>query len=224
MNRNVRFYVYRCIEECLKKSYDEEMYEIARSGVSDAHSECRIVCRRILENITKEKNIDGNKEENKGEIKESNKEGEKSVFKEGNKQNGDRDNNNTPEPNLNKMPNRAIVQENKTTRTAFGTGFMSYIPRKAKAAIETLRKYSPFRKQAKTNENKPVKISEFKMKETKKLISLSEVPIKRNEETLTPRKLQDYINSYKNTTYVDKKYLVELDKVDGSFYNGTYEL
>lgn len=89
--------------------------------------------------------------------------------------------------------------------------FFASIPRKFKASIDTIKNCSPFRKHVKTNDEKVVKINDFEIKnkqeEIKKLVKLTETPVQPNTNSLTPRKLQDYINKYKKLFYFDKKFL-----------------
>ncbi|KAM0676810.1 hypothetical protein BDAP_002576 [Binucleata daphniae] len=114
--------------------------------------------------------------------------------------------------------------------------FIASIPRRAKEVLASLKSYSPFKKHVKLNDETKIKINpeEVKIKEevkAKKEIkeSKTEEEIKRAEPieqlkiltetpkkkdlavTLTPRKLQEYIDKYNNEYEIERKYLIKFE-------------
>lgn len=108
-------------------------------------------------------------------------------------------------PVIIRRPN-VVVSEKRGALAAFG--------QRAKAAIELIGRYSPFRKQAKNNESKSLKIEKEILDEetttsdpVKNLIKMTEVIQCDAKNNHTPKRLQDYIDKYKDHSFVDKKYL-----------------
>lgn len=220
-NKNVRLCAFKTMEVFLRgvskaggdsTKVDDQVGNVlafVESGLSDAHYDCRLVCKRIM----KERGNDVEIREDKGPV--------------------------------------TIRRPHGVSTEKLGT--FAAIGQKAKAAIELLGRYSPFRKQSKTNDNKAKKIEAFQNNDSgfnkindcqnkdsgskktedylnkdsgsndiadvqskdigsnesiavKNLIKMSETkPCDVNNHT--PKKLQDYIDKYKDQSFVEKKYL-----------------
>lgn len=180
-NKNVRLCTYKTMEVFLRGIFktpgentktDEQVncvLKIVEGGISDAHYDCRVVCKRILKEF---RGSDVEIREEKGPI-------------------------------TIRRPARPINERIST---------LASIGQKAKAAIELLGRYSPFRKQSKTNDNKAVKIERDELKNSesdgvRNLIKMSEAIPEDIKGNHTPKKLQDYIDKYKDHSFIDKKYL-----------------
>ncbi|KAM0686998.1 hypothetical protein COBT_001768 [Conglomerata obtusa] len=185
LNKNVRLVSFKCLEEYVKRSQDEEVFVLVENGLKDAFVEVRMVCKRVMKDV-------------RGTVVEEEK------------------------PELRIRRPLYVKQEKE--------GFFRSIPRKAKEVLESIRSYSPFRKQVKTNDSIGIKtngevICEVveEKKEAKRGVEkkeginhikrLSETPKKERTKDLsmclTPRKLQEYINKYNTEHEIERKYLIK---------------